>query len=542
MAGRRIPFASLYSSCEDPSKGFPSYCASTSPDWTGQNASQWPGRHCQVCEPFRDGRLKPEKVADGRGRALFSGVDVAAKTSICELQQPLSVLQYADSQSICEVCAYCHRFVGSLGSAIRRTLSTTSQRPEDLVADPSMLDELEAGQWQLRDRLCCANNCGAVFCSHACLLAGKSEGWHRVLCIDLEPARRNVWPLFLRHAKRHNEQFVAAAKVIAEIICLVRHSSVALYEAMAYFSRYAKMSWVNMLSLPCCSSTQAMPKRGKLAEMALAKKEKRLEVLTDSMELLAAMLWEKEFDELLTIDFYSHLLGQFSLSNAWVQVEHPLLDQLLQSSEDTGFKSRFRNLFKATTAAVKEVLDDEKAPSKEPPSNVEEPEPEQGCEDEPWQLPRYEASALYPCIALSNHSCRPNYSMRYSDGALATMVANRDIAAGEELNLAYISPSYDLNERLVGLWRNWGFVCTCKKCQDELMARAVQERSASRRSIPDSEASDSDNSRSESSSGFEGCGRTRQFAQRTVPDSVRSLEADLRQMMQLMEAGESDPD
>eukprot|EP00446_Apocalathium_sp_SHHI-4_P056498 CAMPEP_0177295034 /NCGR_PEP_ID=MMETSP0368-20130122/1646_1 /TAXON_ID=447022 ORGANISM="Scrippsiella hangoei-like, Strain SHHI-4" /NCGR_SAMPLE_ID=MMETSP0368 /ASSEMBLY_ACC=CAM_ASM_000363 /LENGTH=162 /DNA_ID=CAMNT_0018753011 /DNA_START=67 /DNA_END=553 /DNA_ORIENTATION=- len=64
--------------------------------------------------------------------------------------------------------------------------------------------------------------------------------------------------------------------------------------------------------------------------------------------------------------------------------------------------------------------------------------------------------------------------MRYGDDKRATMVALRDIKEGEELNLAYVSPSYELTERLTSLWRHWGFVCTCQKCQDELMERALK--------------------------------------------------------------------
>jgi len=72
----------------------------------------------------------------------------------------------------------------------------------------------------------------------------------------------------------------------------------------------------------------------------------------------------------------------------------------------------------------------------------------------------------------------PNFSLHYAEGALATMYALRDISEGEELHLAYVSPTYELSERLASLWRHWGFVCTCRKCQDELMERVVADKSA----------------------------------------------------------------
>ncbi|CAE8649551.1 unnamed protein product, partial [Polarella glacialis] len=245
------------------------------------------------------------------------------------------------------VCAYCHRFVGSLGSALRRSLETAGAgHPQDFVDDPSFLDELESDEWQLRERVPCENGCGAVFCGADCSSAANLEGWHRSLCTDLSPERRKVWPVFQRHAIRHHEQFIAAAKVMGEIISLVKYSGTDLWEAMAYFTRFAKMSWMNMLNLPSRSCTQAMPERGELAIMARAKREQRLEALTASLELLSTMLWEKQFSELMTIDFYSNLIGQFSLSNVWVQIEHPLSERLRLRSGDEKFRHRFERLVK----------------------------------------------------------------------------------------------------------------------------------------------------------------------------------------------------
>ena len=42
----------------------------------------------------------------------------------------------------------------------------------------------------------------------------------------------------------------------------------------------------------------------------------------------------------------------------------------------------------------------------------------------------------------------------FSNAGIASMLALRDIKAGEELTLAYVSPFGDLNERLVHLWRS----------------------------------------------------------------------------------------
>ena len=43
---------------------------------------------------------------------------------------------------------------------------------------------------------------------------------------------------------------------------------------------------------------------------------------------------------------------------------------------------------------------------------------------------------------------------------------------GEELNLAYVSPSTPLPERLAALWKTWGFVCTCRR-RDKLFTSEI---------------------------------------------------------------------
>eukprot|EP00930_Biecheleria_cincta_P022753 TRINITY_DN16565_c0_g3_i1.p1 TRINITY_DN16565_c0_g3~~TRINITY_DN16565_c0_g3_i1.p1 ORF type:complete len:641 (+),score=164.53 TRINITY_DN16565_c0_g3_i1:97-2019(+) len=496
--GHLVP-VSLYSSSGDPREGFPGYCASTPPDWSGEQARAWPGRHGQVYGPFRQGLIKEQKLDDERRRGLAVGVEVASRKPICSAQPPLVLLQYSESRALCEVCVHCRRFCGSLASAVRRCLEAagSSEQPEDLVEDPRLLEEIEVGEWEVRSRVPCKNGCGAVFCSSDCEEAGHREGWHRALCTDLSPERRKVWPFFQKHAARHHEQFVAAAQVIGEIISLVKYSDVALYEAMAYFSRFAKMSWIEMLNLPSKSATEAAPGGGKLGSMAAARRHKRHTICLASLELLSAMLWEPQFEELLTLDYYSHVIGQFSLSNVWVEIEHPLSQMLKAKSDDLAFRQRYGRLLVAACEAANKVVSEAKGDTeehgalkddeaqKEPSQSKEattqqqpQEEPPPGAEgnsqDDAWSLPKFEGSALYPCVALSNHSCKPNFTMRYADGCLADMMALRNISAGEELNLAYVSPNTALSERLAALWRHWGFVCTCRKCQDEIMERAVR--------------------------------------------------------------------
>ncbi|CAK9074183.1 unnamed protein product [Durusdinium trenchii] len=463
------------------------YCASTPPDWSGEQSSQWPGRHPEVYTPFREGRIRAERLRDPRNRGLCAGRAVKAGDTICSAQPPLSLLQYSDSRSLCEVCAHCRRFCGSLATALRRCLRAVNAGDlEDYLDDPKLIDQLEQGDWHLRGRLPC-EHCDVVFCSEECFEAGQREGWHRVLCTDLTPEKRTVWKCFRQYAGKYHEQFVAAAQVIAEIISLVEHHGIPLWEAMAYFSRFMKMSWLNMQSLPSMSMCQAGPVRGSLAAMAQGKREKRQQVMLASLELLVAILWEERWSELLSLDYYSNLVGQFSLSNVWVQMDHPLNDRLREMQRDPSFRHHYDGLLRACQEAMEKV----KALAEDSePENPEETGPSSREKDMTFSLPRFEGSALYPCVALSNHSCIPNFTMRYHDGSLADMVALRDIQEGDELNLAYVSPSTPLPERVASLWKNWGFVCTCRRCQDEVMIRAVKSESNETKSGDDISASD----------------------------------------------------
>ncbi|CAJ1373220.1 unnamed protein product [Effrenium voratum] len=520
-----------------------------------------------VYTPFQQQLLRAEKLTDGRGRGLASGRSVQARSTICAAQPPLSLLQYSDSRSLCEVCCVCRRFCGSAGSALSKVLQAADMGSlQDYLPDPQLAAELDAPPWRVRDRVSC-EHCDVVFCSEECAERGRTEGWHRVLCTDLSPQQRQVWKCFKQYSAKYHEQFTAAAQVIAEVISLVKYSDVELWEAMAYFSRFMKMSWLNMQNLPSLSMCQAGPVRGKLAAIAQGRKQQRQQVMLASLELLVAILWEERWSELLSLDYYSNLVGQFCLSNVWVQIEHPLNERFQEICENEEFSQKYGGLLRACQEALQKVKaassDDDGA---DQPENPETTAVHKEAASEPFALPRFEGSALYPCVALSNHSCMPNFTMRYHDGCLADMVALRDIKEGEELNLAYVSPSTPLPERVASLWKSWGFVCTCRRCQDEVMMRAVQAREERADGYPpelgvqlsaagiaaamelvrgkhaeeeedDDEETENGSSDEESSEEDAGVSNARNspfsgpFGKTALPDSVKGIEAAMRDMM-----------
>ncbi|EGO03005.1 hypothetical protein SERLA73DRAFT_103070 [Serpula lacrymans var. lacrymans S7.3] len=78
---------------------------------------------------------------------------------------------------------------------------------------------------------------------------------------------------------------------------------------------------------------------------------------------------------------------------------------------------------------------------------------------------------LYTLHAHLNHSCTPSISVRHLDqhNALSriTIIARKDIDAGEELFISYVNPAARLKERRRNL-AEWGFgQCQCERCLSE---------------------------------------------------------------------------
>lgn len=75
----------------------------------------------------------------------------------------------------------------------------------------------------------------------------------------------------------------------------------------------------------------------------------------------------------------------------------------------------------------------------------------------------------WPSASYFNHSCGPNVD-KAREGREWVFRAGRDIAAGEELNITYLSGEErrdSREKRMQTLRRNWGFDCGCHRCREE---------------------------------------------------------------------------
>lgn len=72
-------------------------------------------------------------------------------------------------------------------------------------------------------------------------------------------------------------------------------------------------------------------------------------------------------------------------------------------------------------------------------------------------------SAIFDTGSMINHSCLPNLALADDAG---NFISTRPIDTGEELSVAYVDP--DSPKRNEYLEWNYGFLCKCPKCVDEL--------------------------------------------------------------------------
>lgn len=82
---------------------------------------------------------------------------------------------------------------------------------------------------------------------------------------------------------------------------------------------------------------------------------------------------------------------------------------------------------------------------------------------------------IYGVGCLFNHSCDPNLNVQYSEvnDETLSVVALRDIAAGEELTISYIDTLLPFTVRQQQLFEHYLFECRCPRCVFESNAQAA---------------------------------------------------------------------
>ena len=77
---------------------------------------------------------------------------------------------------------------------------------------------------------------------------------------------------------------------------------------------------------------------------------------------------------------------------------------------------------------------------------------------------------VWPEASFFNHSCQPNVS-KERKGRLWSFYTSRDVEVGEELCITYLGgdeKDFDLRGRRARLLEEWGFLCRCRACREEV--------------------------------------------------------------------------
>uniref|UniRef100_A0A672ZTP8 [histone H3]-lysine(4) N-trimethyltransferase n=1 Tax=Sphaeramia orbicularis TaxID=375764 RepID=A0A672ZTP8_9TELE len=84
-------------------------------------------------------------------------------------------------------------------------------------------------------------------------------------------------------------------------------------------------------------------------------------------------------------------------------------------------------------------------------------------------------TAVYPDVALVNHSCLPSVIVTYN-GTLAEVRAVQDMKTGDEVLISYIDLLYPTDDRNNRLRESYYFTCDCQECKSKSQVR-VRKRS-----------------------------------------------------------------
>jgi len=312
--------------------------------------------------------------------------------------------------------------------------------------------------------------CGESFCSVDCLLGSV----HKHLCVaELPEEGAEETPLFQFkvHALQNNELYMLGAKTLAKLAKRLEEDDGA--NVLVPLS--------GMVGEPWWEFVVPTEKEEAIADGDLASYRSRVkEEAVESLRLLRQALTGTscvgpgvaalEKAGVLSVDFWGRLLGSFQTNNFGIVVDSPLKRYMHAVAKESLRKEPHKDV-----GASVDVL--EKCGAQI--VKRDEPEGEQACDtdcgpslrdmlgDESTFAPPVDGIAVFPLMALVNHSCDPNAKVRFqcgADGARAELVALRPILRGEEVFHSYIDKNLPSGVRGKKLTDIYGFKCRCSRC------------------------------------------------------------------------------
>ncbi|GAB9472142.1 putative histone tail methylase containing set domain [Globisporangium polare] len=457
-------------------------------------------------------------AGEKKGKAIFATKALKAGEPVWT-EAPFVAMQHEDNKEFVDACGQCFVPLVNSKEAWERVLtSSTSDEAEASTEPVATLQDFEDAVAFLQkeggksaeesyfsifhiaaNQVKCA--CGVIYCSEKCQKIASDEH-HAILCSGSED---NESPMgsFVNHTLVTNEIFQLAAKVVAKILrrFVTTHD---MAHARKPVDMFCKMPWWEVIT-----SEDDLEEEGETLEeyrdrfksLLAQTHEKFMVGLRDNLAQLAA---KDELnglsvdavlgsaDEVLTLDFFSRIVGMFEMNNISMEVDHPFhaLGEALSeaSSED---KKEMPAMLVRVKNALEKFSEEHKIHFHD---DDDEEGGHEGCghdhahdhshdhdhahgegeeDDECFAVDDdfvgVEGTALFSGICTMNHSCDPNCTVLYTKDGGAHVFAVHDIEAGEELCISYIDVDQDVADRHECL-REYQFVCNCKRCEAELSA------------------------------------------------------------------------
>lgn len=408
---------------------------------------------------FRDGT--------SRGRAVFAARDLLPGDRLL-VEAPLISMPIPESRTAILACERCCQPTGTISSQLQH-LCQKRQLPTLPIEDDSLAGDEP-----------CRRHCGARFCGVACEAAAAPS--HDFLCGGRSAAADSAMRRFEENALGSHEVFLFGARVVADILARAKAAGTACAVAAAAYDPLCRVPWWDI-----SDDGVAKTKSERLCVRREADVSRSL--LLDALLVDASAAKAKAVREWLSLEEWGGLLGAARRNSICVCKSHPV-DEFVAalqewSAEQTAGSAR----------AVDGLL-----------------------HALPTPIPDATWTALYDRMSCVNHACRPKYMPALSQSRdhapcphmakartmpppppaqlsshpptrsaevhflgedhMATLIATRAVAAGDEIFISYIDHNERgrLEDRRASL-RDYGFECDCDKCTaEESWRRRLRQR------------------------------------------------------------------
>ncbi|KAG7365540.1 cupin-like domain containing protein [Nitzschia inconspicua] len=459
-----------------------------------------------------------------RGRCLVAATNIQ-EGQLIFVERPLVAMQSMGNVfDGALVCTYCMSFCGSPKDAIR------------IAAEPTCLPEIttnvttsSSSSNNEHELIPCRHKCGHVYCCLECQEDDWEWGGHSELCtgwIEEESGSTPIHPLlkFKLHARETNEIFLLIATWLVRIL-----KQNVPYEDddnnhVHPYTDFMMNPWWEVKKQEVLYNAANNP--GVFAEAASLEKTLKQLCQESHSHLKQALPGRYECSPWLTPLGMARLIGSLEQNCLGIRRKHAVHRNIMEDAElrQEMHSEIIRCLERAgmigtgdgeecsSDCSDDHDQDETKDTITDGVSDGEDEQREYSFDDIAHFLANFPAhtnvdmeddwdevfrpldgTAHFTVATKMNHSCQPNVIVLYKTRGwgkdhplVAYCVALRDIAEGEELTICYIDSNDEVEKRQADL-ANYGFACSCEKCQSDLSSLELKGKEPETDKRPDEE-------------------------------------------------------